>query len=69
MIVRSDHPEVSPAVFHGVTPVFCRMSELLEEETAEYHKTNPDPFEDLHPGDRLSPFDLYVLEASVLRGL
>uniref|UniRef100_A0A7N6F837 DDB1- and CUL4-associated factor 1 n=1 Tax=Anabas testudineus TaxID=64144 RepID=A0A7N6F837_ANATE len=30
--------------------VLCRISELIERETAEYHKADPDPFDDRHPG-------------------
>uniref|UniRef100_A0A3B4XQS5 DDB1- and CUL4-associated factor 1 n=1 Tax=Seriola lalandi dorsalis TaxID=1841481 RepID=A0A3B4XQS5_SERLL len=29
---------------------FCRISELIERETGEYHKADPDPFDDRHPG-------------------
>lgn len=32
--------------------VLCRISELIERETAEYHKADPDPFDDRHPGQR-----------------
>ena len=28
-----------------------RISELIEKETEEYHKADPDPFDDRHPGD------------------
>uniref|UniRef100_A0A673KFR7 DDB1- and CUL4-associated factor 1 n=1 Tax=Sinocyclocheilus rhinocerous TaxID=307959 RepID=A0A673KFR7_9TELE len=28
----------------------CRISELVERETEEYHKADPDPFDDRHPG-------------------
>lgn len=28
----------------------CRMSELIEKETEEYRKGDPDPFDDRHPG-------------------
>lgn len=32
-------------------PVFVhRMSELMERETVEYLKSDPDPFDDRHPG-------------------
>uniref|UniRef100_A0A8C9EUN4 DDB1 and CUL4 associated factor 1 n=1 Tax=Pavo cristatus TaxID=9049 RepID=A0A8C9EUN4_PAVCR len=31
-------------------PSFCRMSELIEKETEEYRKGDPDPFDDRHPG-------------------
>lgn len=27
-----------------------RMSELIEKETEEYRKGDPDPFDDRHPG-------------------
>lgn len=27
-----------------------RISELVEKETEEYHKADPDPFDDRHPG-------------------
>ena len=27
-----------------------RISELVERETEEYHKADPDPFDDRHPG-------------------
>uniref|UniRef100_A0A3P9BRH5 DDB1- and CUL4-associated factor 1 n=1 Tax=Maylandia zebra TaxID=106582 RepID=A0A3P9BRH5_9CICH len=30
--------------------VFCRISELIEKEMGEYHKADPDPFDDRHPG-------------------
>lgn len=26
------------------------ISELVEKETEEYHKVDPDPFDDRHPG-------------------
>lgn len=29
---------------------FHRISELVEKETEEYHKADPDPFDDRHPG-------------------
>ena len=32
------------------TELFCRMAELLERETEEYYKMDPDPFDDRHPG-------------------
>lgn len=37
----------------GVDPVFfcARMSELIEKETEEYRKGDPDPFDDRHPGE------------------
>lgn len=28
-----------------------RMSELIEKETEEYRKGDPDPFDDRHPGE------------------
>lgn len=36
--------------------VSCRISELIEQETGEYHKADPDPFDDRHPGYRLFTF-------------
>lgn len=30
--------------------VLTRISELIERQTAEYHKADPDPFDDRHPG-------------------
>lgn len=30
--------------------VTFRISELVEKETEEYHKADPDPFDDRHPG-------------------
>uniref|UniRef100_A0A3Q1G538 DDB1- and CUL4-associated factor 1 n=1 Tax=Acanthochromis polyacanthus TaxID=80966 RepID=A0A3Q1G538_9TELE len=30
--------------------VLTRISELIEQQTAEYHKADPDPFDDRHPG-------------------
>lgn len=51
---------------------FCRMSELIEKETEEYRKGDPDPFDDRHPGKtfgmvlaalapyQLVPSDLYI---------
>ncbi|KAM3620844.1 uncharacterized protein V6R79_002806 [Siganus canaliculatus] len=30
--------------------VLTKISELIERETAEYHKADPDPFDDRHPG-------------------
>lgn len=29
----------------------ARMSELIEKETEEYRKGDPDPFDDRHPGE------------------
>lgn len=34
----------------------CRISELVERETEENHKADPDPFDDRHPGE----LELYV---------
>uniref|UniRef100_A0A8C4R3X2 DDB1- and CUL4-associated factor 1 n=1 Tax=Eptatretus burgeri TaxID=7764 RepID=A0A8C4R3X2_EPTBU len=31
-------------------PVLTSISELIEKETEEYHKVDPDPFDDRHPG-------------------
>ncbi|XP_052603388.1 DDB1- and CUL4-associated factor 1-like isoform X1 [Peromyscus californicus insignis] len=33
-----------------MVPILTRMSELIEKETEEYHKGDPDPFDDRHPG-------------------
>ncbi|XP_026204927.1 DDB1- and CUL4-associated factor 1-like isoform X2 [Anabas testudineus] len=30
--------------------ILTKISELIERETAEYHKADPDPFDDRHPG-------------------
>uniref|UniRef100_A0A6I8SXT2 DDB1- and CUL4-associated factor 1 n=1 Tax=Xenopus tropicalis TaxID=8364 RepID=A0A6I8SXT2_XENTR len=35
---------------HDMVPVLTRMSELIEKETEEYRKGDPDPFDDRHPG-------------------
>lgn len=32
-----------------------RICELMEQETAEYYKTDPDPFDDRHPGSPPQP--------------
>lgn len=46
--------------------VCCRISELIERETGEYHKADPDPFDDRHPG--CHPFSP-IQEVSGARGL
>uniref|UniRef100_A0A8C6VHP6 DDB1- and CUL4-associated factor 1 n=1 Tax=Naja naja TaxID=35670 RepID=A0A8C6VHP6_NAJNA len=33
-----------------MVPILTRMSELIEKETEEYRKRDPDPFDDRHPG-------------------
>ncbi|XP_036064956.1 LOW QUALITY PROTEIN: DDB1- and CUL4-associated factor 1-like [Onychomys torridus] len=33
----------------AMVAIFRRMSELIEKETEEYHKGDPDPFDDQHP--------------------
>ncbi|XP_068109089.1 DDB1- and CUL4-associated factor 1 isoform X2 [Hyperolius riggenbachi] len=33
-----------------MVPMLTRMSELIEKETEEYRKGDPDPFDDRHPG-------------------
>ncbi|KAM9272223.1 DDB1- and CUL4-associated factor 1 isoform 3-T5 [Cariama cristata] len=33
-----------------MVPILTRMSELIEKETEEYRKGDPDPFDDRHPG-------------------
>uniref|UniRef100_A0A8C2PAU1 DDB1- and CUL4-associated factor 1 n=1 Tax=Capra hircus TaxID=9925 RepID=A0A8C2PAU1_CAPHI len=33
-----------------MVPLLTRMSELIEKETEEYRKGDPDPFDDRHPG-------------------
>ncbi|KAK3540510.1 hypothetical protein QTP70_032474 [Hemibagrus guttatus] len=30
--------------------ILTKISELVERETEEYHKADPDPFDDRHPG-------------------
>ncbi|XP_049442114.1 DDB1- and CUL4-associated factor 1-like isoform X1 [Epinephelus fuscoguttatus] len=39
---------------HGTTErlvsILTKISELIERETGEYHKADPDPFDDRHPG-------------------
>ncbi|XP_042371336.1 DDB1- and CUL4-associated factor 1, partial [Plectropomus leopardus] len=30
--------------------ILTKISELIERETGEYHKADPDPFDDRHPG-------------------
>lgn len=34
---------------------FHRISELIERETGEYYKSDPDPFDDRHPGSHPAP--------------
>ncbi|GCB66585.1 hypothetical protein scyTo_0000617 [Scyliorhinus torazame] len=34
----------------NVVPVLTKISDLIEKETEEYHKADPDPFDDRHPG-------------------
>lgn len=48
-------------VTHPSICVFCRISELIERETGEYHKADPDPFDDRHPGYHPFTF-LFFLE-------
>ncbi|XP_018428604.1 PREDICTED: protein VPRBP [Nanorana parkeri] len=36
-------------------PLRCRMAELIEKETEEYRKGDPDPFDDRHPGEQNFP--------------
>ncbi|XP_039626969.1 DDB1- and CUL4-associated factor 1-like [Polypterus senegalus] len=33
-----------------IIPILAKISELIEKETEEYHKGDPDPFDDRHPG-------------------
>nr|XP_014341962.1 PREDICTED: protein VPRBP isoform X2 [Latimeria chalumnae] len=33
-----------------MVPILTRISELIEKETEVYHKADPDPFDDRHPG-------------------
>jgi len=33
------------------TITFLRLSELFEKETEDFHKQDPDPFDDRHPGN------------------
>ncbi|XP_043934787.1 DDB1- and CUL4-associated factor 1 [Protopterus annectens] len=35
---------------HDMVPILTKISELVEKETEEYHKADPDPFDDRHPG-------------------
>ncbi|XP_029455415.1 DDB1- and CUL4-associated factor 1 isoform X4 [Rhinatrema bivittatum] len=35
---------------HDMVSILTRMSELIEKETEEYRKGDPDPFDDRHPG-------------------
>uniref|UniRef100_A0A4W3HJP3 DDB1- and CUL4-associated factor 1 n=1 Tax=Callorhinchus milii TaxID=7868 RepID=A0A4W3HJP3_CALMI len=34
----------------NVIPILTKISDLIEKETEEYHKADPDPFDDRHPG-------------------
>ncbi|XP_069792896.1 DDB1- and CUL4-associated factor 1-like isoform X1 [Narcine bancroftii] len=34
----------------NIIPVLTKISDLIEKETEEYHKADPDPFDDRHPG-------------------
>ncbi|XP_048462480.1 DDB1- and CUL4-associated factor 1 [Rhincodon typus] len=34
----------------NIVPVLTKISDLIEKETEEYHKADPDPFDDRHPG-------------------
>ncbi|MGH0163904.1 UNVERIFIED_CONTAM: hypothetical protein FKN15_056130 [Acipenser sinensis] len=33
-----------------MVPILTKISDLIERETEEYHKADPDPFDDRHPG-------------------
>uniref|UniRef100_A0AAQ5ZTC0 DDB1- and CUL4-associated factor 1 n=1 Tax=Amphiprion ocellaris TaxID=80972 RepID=A0AAQ5ZTC0_AMPOC len=35
---------------HELVNLLTKISELVEKETEEYHKADPDPFDDRHPG-------------------
>lgn len=37
-------------------PIYYRLSDIIERETEEFYKMDPDPFDDRHPGI-LSPMD------------
>lgn len=37
---------------HRFINTVFRISELVERETEEYHKADPDPFDDRHPGEK-----------------
>ena len=34
-----------------VSPTLFRIAELVERENEAYHKLDPDPFDDRHPGN------------------
>lgn len=44
--------EASCMILRGaLVLIVCRISELVERETEEYRKADPDPFDDRHPGN------------------
>ncbi|XP_034725345.1 DDB1- and CUL4-associated factor 1-like [Etheostoma cragini] len=42
--------ETQQGTSEQLVSVLTRISELIERETGEYHKADPDPFDDRHPG-------------------
>lgn len=47
------------------------MSELIEKETEEYRKGDPDPFDDRHPGETcsLKPCSTFLTKKNCLTGI
>ncbi|KAK9529756.1 hypothetical protein VZT92_013830 [Zoarces viviparus] len=42
--------EAQQGTTEQLVSILTKMSELIERETGEYHKADPDPFDDRHPG-------------------
>uniref|UniRef100_A0A671X6U8 DDB1- and CUL4-associated factor 1 n=1 Tax=Sparus aurata TaxID=8175 RepID=A0A671X6U8_SPAAU len=42
--------EAQQGTTEQLVSILTKISELIERETAEYHKADPDPFDDRHPG-------------------
>ncbi|XP_072237664.1 DDB1- and CUL4-associated factor 1-like isoform X1 [Leuresthes tenuis] len=42
--------EAQRGVPDRLVPILTKISELIERETGEYYKADPDPFDDRHPG-------------------
>ncbi|CAK6976031.1 DDB1- and CUL4-associated factor 1-like [Scomber scombrus] len=42
--------ETQQGTTEALVSILTKISELIERETGEYHKADPDPFDDRHPG-------------------
>ncbi|XP_037304281.2 DDB1- and CUL4-associated factor 1-like [Pungitius pungitius] len=50
VVLLGEWEEAQQGTTEQLVSILTKISELIERETGEYHKRDPDPFDDRHPG-------------------